>query len=49
MVFWDAEFDGWRTTECGFFHCMYHTREEAEKKEQEIKQKKERGEYLYGD
>lgn len=40
MVFYDYEFDGWRTTECGFYHCIYKTREEAEKKEQQMKETK---------
>ena len=45
MVFFDREFDGWRTTECGLFHCMFETKEEAEEKEKQIKEAKKRGEW----
>ena len=40
MVFFDREFEGWRTTECGLFHCMFKTREEAIKKEKQLKKQK---------
>lgn len=33
MIFFDDEFDAWRSTECGLFHAMYHTRQEAERAE----------------
>lgn len=42
MVFFDREFEGWRTTECGLFHCMFKTKEEAEEKERRIKEDKKK-------
>lgn len=36
MVYYDREFDGWRTTYCGLYHFIFETKEEAEKKEKKL-------------
>lgn len=38
MVYYDDEFDAWRSTECGLFHAMYHSKEEAEVAEPKLRE-----------
>ena len=40
MIFFDREFEGWRTTECDLFHCIFETEKAAKEKEEQIKKDK---------